>query len=66
MPLPVQYCSLPRRHWGQVRSESTKQPTPTRSPTLYLVTLLPTALTIPAISWPGTMGKMALPHSSRA
>ena len=34
------------------------QPTPTRSPTLYLVTPSPTAETTPAISWPGTMGKM--------
>ena len=41
------------------------QPTPTRSPTAYLPTSLPTSSTVPAISWPGTSGKMASPHSSR-
>src|SRR4051794_20986065 len=41
------------------------QPTPTRSPTLYFVTEEPTAETMPAISCPGTIGKMAVPHSSR-
>ena len=54
----VQYCSNPRLHSGQVRQESTKQPTPTLSPTLYFVTLFPTAVTTPAISCPGTMGKI--------
>ena len=29
------------------------QPTPTRSPTAYLVTSAPTSSTMPAISWPG-------------
>ena len=36
------------------------QPTPTRSPTLYLVTSEPTSATTPAISWPGTIGKIGL------
>jgi hypothetical protein len=42
------------------------QPTPTRSPTANLVTPGPTSVTIPAISWPGTIGKMASPQPSRA
>ena len=42
------------------------QPTPTRSPTWYFVTAEPTAATTPAISWPGTIGKMAWPQSSLA
>ena len=42
------------------------QPTPTRSPTLNRFTSAPTRVTLPTISWPGTMGKMELPHSSRA
>ena len=36
------------------------------SPTLNLVTLEPTAVTMPTISWPGTIGKAELPHSLRA
>jgi len=41
------------------------QPTPTRSPTWNLVTLLPVATTVPIISWPGTIGKMPCePHSA--
>jgi hypothetical protein len=32
------------------------QPTPTRSPTVCLVTAEPISVTIPAISWPGTSG----------
>src|ERR1700744_5307517 len=39
-------------------------PTPTWSPTLYLVTSGPTALTTPAISWPGTTGDLGVPHSA--
>lgn len=42
------------------------QPTPTRSPTWNLVTPGPTSETMPAISWPGTIGKMASPQPSRA
>ncbi len=41
------------------------QPTPTRSPTAYLSTSEPTSSTMPAISWPGTNGKLASPHSLR-
>lgn len=52
----TQYCSSPAWHEAQVRQLSTMQPTPTRSPSLNLVTLAPTAVTTPAISWPGTMG----------
>src|SRR5262245_7864704 len=51
-----QNCSSPSRQFGQVRSESTKQPTATRSPGLYLVTAEPTLVTWPTISWPGTHG----------
>lgn len=47
--------------------ESTRQPTPTRSPTANRVTSEPTTwVTTPAISWPGTTGKIWPPHSSRA
>jgi hypothetical protein len=35
-------------------------PTPTRSPTWRVVTSEPVSATMPAISWPGTMGKQAL------
>ena len=42
------------------------QPTPARSPTLNFVTPSPTRVTRPMISWPGTIGNVALPHSSRA
>ena len=51
-----QNCSRPALHWGQVRSESTRQPTAARSPGLYLVTAEPTLVTRPTISWPGTIG----------
>lgn len=40
------------------------QPTPTRSPTAYFVTPGPTSETTPAISWPGTIGKIASPQPS--
>jgi hypothetical protein len=50
----AQYCSSPARHGSHSRQESTKQPTPTRSPTPWRVTAAPTSLTVPAISWPGT------------
>ena len=56
MPGLVQYCSQPALQLGHSRQESTKQPTPTRSPTLYFVTSDPTSVTTPAISWPGTIG----------
>src|SRR6476660_3426652 len=65
MPGVLQYCSSPARQYSHSRQESTKQPTPTRSPTEYLLTSEPTSETMPAISWPGTMGNMAEPHSSR-
>ncbi len=42
------------------------QPTPTRSPTEKRVTASPTAATVPAISWPGTIGKMPSAQPSRA
>ena len=42
------------------------QPTPTRSPTVYLVTPDPISSTVPAISCPGTSGKWTSPHSARA
>lgn len=65
LPL-VQYCSRPALQFSHSRQESTMQPTPTRSPTLNLVTPGPTSDTMPAISWPGTIGKMASPQPSRA
>jgi hypothetical protein len=61
-----QNCSRPSRQLGQVLSESTMQPIAARSPGLYLVTADPTLTTRPTISWPGTTGKVALPHSLRA
>ena len=48
------------------RQHSTMTPTAARSPSLKRVTAEPTAVTRPMISWPGTMGKMASPHSPRA
>ena len=46
----------PSAQEAQCWQESTMQPTPTRSPTLNLVTSPPTAVTWPTISWPGTHG----------
>src|SRR5437879_11798421 len=51
-----QNCSRPAWHSGQVRSESTMQPTAARSPRLNLETAEPTLWTRPTISWPGTQG----------
>src|SRR6266700_8168458 len=51
-----QYCSKPAWQFGQVRHESTMQPTAPRSPGLNLVTREPTRVTRPTISWPGTQG----------
>src|SRR6266571_4174469 len=51
-----QYCSNPARQFSQVRHESTMHPTALRSPGLNLVTLDPTRVTRPTISWPGTHG----------
>jgi len=48
------------------RQASTKQPTPTASPTLKLVTKDPTYLTIPANSCPGTIGYLVFPKSFSA
>ena len=41
------------------------QPTPARSPTANLSTPEPISSIVPAISWPGTKGKLASPHSLR-
>jgi hypothetical protein len=49
-----------------VPQESTMQPTPAGSPTLKRFTPRATRVTRPTISWPGTMGKIDPPHSSRA
>ena len=43
------------------RHESTKQPTPTASPTLNFDTARRPARRVPTISWPGTIGKIACP-----
>src|SRR5213079_2864020 len=51
-----QNCSRPALQCGQVRSESTMQPTATTSPGLYFVTAEPTFVTRPTISCPGTIG----------
>jgi hypothetical protein len=62
---PSQNCSKPRCTEGSVRHESTRQPTPARSPSLNFFASLPTGVTRPTISWPGTMGNSAPVHSSR-
>ena len=41
-----QNCSSPASHCAQARQESTKQPTPTASPTLNRVTSTPTSATL--------------------
>jgi hypothetical protein len=53
---PGQNCSSPAWQLGQVWSESTMQPTPTRSPALCLLAAEPTLVTRPTISCPGTAG----------
>src|SRR5260370_5844633 len=58
-----QYCSSPRVQFGHVLHESTRQPTAARSPCLNFVTALPTLLTRPTISWPGTTGETEVCHS---
>ena len=55
-----------RLHWAQVRQLSTMQPTPTIWPGLKRVTSLPTAVTLPMISCPGTEGNCDPGHSPRA
>ncbi len=61
----VQNISMPSLHGSHSPHESTRQPTPTRSPTACRVTSSPTSSTVPAISWPTVNGKCAGPHSSR-
>src|SRR4051812_48785898 len=51
-----QYCSSPSRQLAHVPHESTRPPTAARSPGLNFVTLGPTLVTRPTISWPGTQG----------
>src|ERR1700709_2107581 len=60
-PSPMQYCWRPALQLSHSRQESTKQPTPTWSPTLYLVTPDPTSVTMPASSWPATTGQFGWP-----
>ena len=50
LKLPCDFFDQVRRHGPQVRHESTRQPTPTTSPALYLVTAEPTDVTRPTIS----------------
>ena len=52
-------------HSRHVPHELTKHPTPTRSPISNLVTPGPFLVTMPTISWPGTLGYLELPHSLR-
>ena len=54
-----QYCSIPASQGPQWRHEFTMQPTPTREPTLNLLTLEPTATTTPASSCPVMSGKVS-------
>src|SRR5580765_8023318 len=51
-----QYCSSPDLQLEQMRQESTIQPTAAMSPSLNFFTALPTFVTRPTISWPGTQG----------
>lgn len=46
----LQYVSLPSLHCGQSRQAEIWAPTPTRSPTLTVVTLEPTLTAVPTIS----------------
>ncbi len=61
----AQNCSRSFLQGSHSRQASTMQPTPAMSPGLNLFTWAPTCFTRPMISWPGTMGKVAPPHSSR-
>jgi hypothetical protein len=60
-----QYCSRSSLHEAQRRQLSTMGPTPTICPGLKLETPVPTAVTQPTISWPGTQGKGTRGHSPR-
>ena len=60
-----QYCSIPLSQGPQWRQEFTMHPTPTRAPTLNLLTLEPTATTTPASSWPVTSGNGSFRQCSR-
>src|SRR5258707_14107730 len=51
-----QYCSSPALQAEHCRQESTIQPTAAMSPALNFVTALPTFVTRPTISCPGTTG----------
>ena len=48
--------AAPAKHALHFLQESTMQPTPMWSPSENFVTALPTAITTPASSWPGTHG----------
>ena len=60
-----QYCSNPSAQAAQCWQLPTMQPTPTTSPTLKSFTAVPTALTRPTISCPGTQGYKVPDHSER-
>src|SRR6202021_3899718 len=60
----LQYFSSPALQLLHSPQEFTMQPTPTWSPTLCLVTSEPTAVTTPAISWPGTIGYLGVHNSA--
>ncbi len=60
-----QYCSNPSPQAAQCRQLPTMQPTPTVSPMRKPITSLPTALTWPTISCPGTQGYSVPAHSAR-
>src|ERR1043166_817754 len=51
-----QYCSSPALQLEHTRQESTIQPTAAMSPSLNFFTAVPTFVTRPTISWPGTHG----------
>ena len=58
-----QNISSPLSQYRQSLQLSTMQPTPTLSPTFTFVTFLPTWVTTPASSWPGTHGYFVIPNS---
>src|SRR5919107_3376145 len=56
IPVVSQWCSSPFLQLSHFIQLLTIQPTPALSPSLNLLTFFPTAVTMPAISCPGTCG----------
>ena len=54
--LPAHRFSSPRPQASQAKQAPRCQPTPTRCPRSRVRTSVPSAATVPTISWPGIMG----------